>query len=186
MDYSNGKIYKILNTITDDVYVGSTTQPLRKRLYGHKKTLTDNRYDKTKFYCKVRELGFENFYIELIENYACKTREELLAREGKWIREISTLNKLIAGRDSKGYYDDNAEMLKQKAKDFRKQNPEYLKNNNKDYKEKHKERLKEHRKKTQAIKHLCECGQYYTSEHRARHLRSKRHEQLLKENEEDI
>ena len=31
MDYKNGKIYQILNNVNDDVYVGSTTQPLCKK-----------------------------------------------------------------------------------------------------------------------------------------------------------
>ena len=34
MDYNNGKIYSIRNTIDNDVYVGSTTQPLSKRFFG--------------------------------------------------------------------------------------------------------------------------------------------------------
>ena len=36
MDYKNGKIYQILNNINDEVYVGSTIQPLSKRFYCHK------------------------------------------------------------------------------------------------------------------------------------------------------
>ena len=32
MDYKNGKIHKILNDINDDVYVGSVTQSLSKRI----------------------------------------------------------------------------------------------------------------------------------------------------------
>ena len=36
MGYNNGKIYQILNNINDEVYVGSTIQPLCKRLYKHK------------------------------------------------------------------------------------------------------------------------------------------------------
>ena len=34
----------------------------------------------------MRELGVENFYIELIENFPCDTVEELRAREGHYIR----------------------------------------------------------------------------------------------------
>ena len=34
--YSNGKIYCIRNTITDDIYIGSTTQPLCKRMAYHR------------------------------------------------------------------------------------------------------------------------------------------------------
>ena len=90
----------------------------------------------------MQELGTDNFYIELIENFPCSTREELRAREGTWIREIATLNKLVAGRDSKGYYDDNVDMLKQKSKDYRAEHKEYYKKYNDAYKAEHKEELK--------------------------------------------
>ena len=32
MDYNNGNIYHILNNVNDDVYVGSTTQLLGKKV----------------------------------------------------------------------------------------------------------------------------------------------------------
>ena len=35
-DYENGKIYKIVNDVDDDIYIGSTTQPLCKRFGDHK------------------------------------------------------------------------------------------------------------------------------------------------------
>ena len=37
MDYKNAKIYKVLNDVTDDVYVGSTCQTLSKRMAEHRK-----------------------------------------------------------------------------------------------------------------------------------------------------
>ena len=36
MNYKNDKIYQILNSITDDMYVGATTQPLSKRMVKHR------------------------------------------------------------------------------------------------------------------------------------------------------
>ena len=36
MDYGNGKIYKIVNTIDNDIYIGSTCQPLSKRMAWHR------------------------------------------------------------------------------------------------------------------------------------------------------
>ena len=36
MDYNKGKIDKILNDITDDVYIGSTCTKLSKRMSRHK------------------------------------------------------------------------------------------------------------------------------------------------------
>ena len=99
MDYKDGKIYQILNKVNDEVYVGSTIQPLCKIMYEHKSRcnkLYDNR-----LYQVMREIGYGNFYIELIETFPCNNKEELRAREGHFIRERSTLNKLIAGRTQK-------------------------------------------------------------------------------------
>ena len=144
-EFSKERIYKILSTIIDDVYVGSTCQPLTKRLYEHKKTIGKQTYENNKFYCKMQELGSDNFYIDLVENYPCSTREELRAREGEWIRKISTLNKLIAGRDSKGYCDDNAEMLRQKTKEYKAEHKEHYKEYMKAYRETKLEEIKAHR-----------------------------------------
>ena len=35
-DYSKGKIYKMLNTIDDEIYVGSTIETLRQRMATHR------------------------------------------------------------------------------------------------------------------------------------------------------
>ena len=34
-DYNNAKIYKLYNTITDDIYIGATTRILSDCLYEH-------------------------------------------------------------------------------------------------------------------------------------------------------
>ena len=97
-DYKQGKIYTILCK-TDDtlIYVGSTVQPLSERMAKH-------RYDAIKkptmcFYQYVDD--WDNWYIELYENFPCNNKEELNKREGEVIRKIGTLNKHIAGRTQK-------------------------------------------------------------------------------------
>ena len=40
----------------------------------------------------------ENCKIELVENYACNSKEELNAREGFYIQNNECVNKLVAGR----------------------------------------------------------------------------------------
>ena len=89
MDYKNGKIYQILNNVNDDMYVGSTTQPLCKRSYKHKK---DCKSRDCRIHKVMREIGEDNFYIELIESLSCNSKEELNAREGHYIRERDNLN----------------------------------------------------------------------------------------------
>ena len=112
-DYSQGKVYKILNTETDDVYVGSTTGMLCRRLSKHKAEMRYRTNSNMKLYAKMKEHGEDTFYIELIENYPCGTKEELNAREGYWIRQFGTLNKIVQGRTPKEYYQDNMDSRKE-------------------------------------------------------------------------
>ena len=95
-DYSKGKIYKILNTIDDEIYVGSTIENLGQRMSKHRANMKLTPH--LNLYKHMHELDVENFYIELIEIYPCNDVYELRAREGYYIREIGTLNMLIAGR----------------------------------------------------------------------------------------
>jgi hypothetical protein len=65
---------------------------------------------------KMWETDFNNWYIELYENFPCDNKEQLNKREGEIIREIATLNKNIAGRTIKEYYEQNKENILEKKK----------------------------------------------------------------------
>jgi predicted GIY-YIG superfamily endonuclease len=53
--YKNGKIYTIRCKNDDTIiYVGSTTQPLFKRLYGHKCRLNNEKYNNI-LYQKIKK-----------------------------------------------------------------------------------------------------------------------------------
>ena len=120
-DYSKGKIYKISNDYNNDIYVGSTCDTLIKRFSAHKSKM----YSKPSYplYKLMIEIGCERFRIDLIEEIPCKDIYELRQNEGKWIREIGTLNKRIAGLSRKEsvklYNDKNKEYLKQYQKQWR-------------------------------------------------------------------
>ena len=92
-NYENSKIYVIKSHKTEKVYIGSTTQTLNKRFIQHK-------HDALKIYsCKSKELfQYDDTYIELIENYPCKTIEELHARETEIMKTTPHLiNKVMPG-----------------------------------------------------------------------------------------
>ena len=72
MKYQDGKIYKILNSESDDIYVGSTTQKLSKRMANHRTKLKSGRV--LKLYEKMREIGEENFILNLLKNTLAKTQ----------------------------------------------------------------------------------------------------------------
>ena len=73
-DFKNGRIYCIRNTIDDDIYVGSTCQPISKRMAKHRIDMKGYKKDR-KLYSKMNELGIDNCYIELIEECPCDNLE---------------------------------------------------------------------------------------------------------------
>ena len=120
-DYSQGKIYQILNTVTDDVYIGSTTtQHLCNRIKNHRSCAKQARNNHCKLYQAFDQHGVDNFYIELIEKYPCECKEELTAREGYYMRqERPSLNTRIEGRTSTEYYQHNKAKIQEYYDDNR-------------------------------------------------------------------
>ena len=82
MDYSNGKIYTIRSHQTEKYYIGSTTAPLVKRFSQH-----NCNYNKNKHSNIVEIFKHGDAYIELLEDFPCKNKNELNKREGELIRE---------------------------------------------------------------------------------------------------
>ena len=83
VNYQNGKIYKLVNSVDDKIYVGSTCGNLRLRKSRHKSKskLEPNRH----IYKHLNEIGWDNIDIILIELYQCNSKDELHARERHWI-----------------------------------------------------------------------------------------------------
>jgi hypothetical protein len=97
-DYSKGKIYKIVCNETGMIYVGSTVKKLKDRLRCHKNNYNHWLDGKTDFQCSSSAIiQFNNYYIELIEDYPCESKLELEMREGYWQKQIDCVNKCIAG-----------------------------------------------------------------------------------------
>ena len=85
--YQKGKIYFIGNYVDDDIYIGSTTQTLKRRFNKHKIQIDNDKTKHRKLYAKMIELGVECFYIEEIEKCPCNDVEELQKRERHYILE---------------------------------------------------------------------------------------------------
>jgi hypothetical protein len=91
-DYASGKIYKIVNTEDEEIYIGSTCGSLRLRKSTHKgKAMTrPNRH----VYSHLNNVGWDNVRLILIEDWPCENKQELLSREQYWIEQIRpSLNK---------------------------------------------------------------------------------------------
>lgn len=98
-DYSKGKIYTIRNWDDDSkIYVGSTIQSLGVKFGEHKRRGKQEKSMNMILYKEVNG-DWDNWYIELYENYSCNSREELCKKEGEIIRLIGTLNARIEGRE---------------------------------------------------------------------------------------
>ena len=142
-DYKQGNIYTV-RCKTDDtlIYVGCTTQSLSERMAKHK-------HDSMKrpnicFYQHIDD--WDNWYIELYENYACENKEQLNKREGEIIREIGTINKQIAGRTHQEWYKDNKEKVLKQRKDNYDNNKDKILQSQKEYANKNKDKIKEYKK----------------------------------------
>jgi hypothetical protein len=110
INYQNSKIYKIYSTSLELTYYGSTTQPLNKRMYGHRK-----RNDG----CTSKSLiDAGDAVISLVESYPCDRKEELIARERYYIEGNECVNKRIPGRKRAEWYAENREKCAAYSKEY--------------------------------------------------------------------
>ena len=109
-DYAAGKIYVIRNRQAGDgvVYVGSTTQTLCERMNGHRCGIKQR--PDYKLYKLMGDVGVQHFHVELLADFPCERREQLLAEEGRHIRTLRPeCNERIAGRTPKMYLEEHRE-----------------------------------------------------------------------------
>ena len=147
-NYQEGKIYKIYNTVNDEIYIGSTTRKLCERMADHRRPSNIKNHENLPIYKAFIEHGIEHFFIELIEKCPCNDKEELHKKEGEYIREFKpSLNMFIAGRTNKQWIQDNTEHFRNKQKEYRETNKEHRALVSKMYYERNKEKLLEINKK---------------------------------------
>jgi len=163
MDYKNGKIYKLVSNSLPDIYIGSTTQPLPKRLHLHKnsfKFFKDGKkvYKSTAF--KLFEQG--DVEIVLIELCPCNSKMELEAKERYFIETLECVNKVIPTRTQQEYRNSS-------------EGKEKIKTTRKIYNDSNKDKIKLYDKTYKAIKITCECGASIKKQHLARHLKTQKH-----------
>lgn len=157
--------------MTDDIYIGSTTQTLSKRIGEHRGTYKRYLNGKFSYITSFKILEQGDVYIELLELCPCDSKIELHKREGELIREMNCVNRNIAGRTQKEYKQDNKEKIKKIDKHYRTVNKEKISKYKKQYQQENKETLS----KYYNTKHECECGGCYTNSHKAKHLKTKKH-----------
>lgn len=147
MDY--GKIYEIVCNISGERYIGSTNiKDIRQRISKHK-------YQK----CSSKQILDRNDYkVNILENYVCDTRKELLQKEQCYIDNTENINK----------QDAVCKLTpSEKTKEWQKNNPKKNKVHRKNYYERNKNKINE--------KVICEiCGCENTKSHLKRHQKTKK------------
>ena len=146
VNYSNGKIYRIVDNTNGKQYIGSTTQPLSKRLVAHRLDYKKYTNGKCKYITSFEIIKNNDYSIILIENVNCDNKEQLLKRERHYIESMSCVNKVVPTRTDTEYRLENKEKIKQRTKKYRIDNKEKIKEKNKEYHEINKEKIKEKNK----------------------------------------
>ena len=114
-NYNQSKIYKIWSPSTGLTYFGSTTQKLAQRLAEHKARPN----------CKSSlVIEQDDYCIELLEDYPCCNRTQLLRKEGEWIKNNTCVNKIVAGRTASEYVIDNIDAVRATQKRYNDANKE--------------------------------------------------------------
>ena len=171
-NFQNGKIYKITNDFNDSIYIGSTCDTLEKRMIRHK--MDKQKYPNRLLYKLMNDIGFSRFRIDLLENFPCSDKYELLQREASYIRQHEKeklLNMEIPNRLYKEWYNDNKEHKKSLTREYYEKNKELISEKSKVYREENTERIKLKRSE----KYTCECGSHIVKDTLARHKRCQKH-----------
>ena len=186
----HAKVYKIINDVSDKIYVGSSTYyRLCERMNIHRQQSKDTTGRRnSKLYLYMREIGVEHFKIELIEKCDCKTKEELKPELNmfransdpdptNYFKKYHETHREERNKKSNENYHANKEYYLEKQKEYREENKEEISKRRKEYREENKDKISEQRKKTIT----CECGAILTKCHLLRHLKTKSHLSLVED-----
>lgn len=86
IDYQKGKIYKIVNSENDKLYIGSTCRELSTRMAGHR---SKAKLDPAPFHKAMIAIGIHKFKIILIKPFPCNNKAELLSEEYRITNEFA-------------------------------------------------------------------------------------------------
>ena len=151
-DYNNGKIFIISSESSDKVYYGATVLTLDDVLHKHTHNYPKSRYESGPI------VKYGNATIQHVEFYPCSSVEELEDRHAYYImnNRDKCINKHIPGTTRRKAGGKKA----------------YHNNIKKKYNELNKKQILENGRK----QHECDiCGGTYQHRHKARHLRSFKH-----------
>jgi hypothetical protein len=185
-DYQLGKIYKIVCNVTGQVYYGSTCEPtLARRLAKHagnfKRWSEGKKESHLTSFCILEN---NNYQIVLVEKCPCNDKMELQQRERFYIENNECVNKVIPNRTEeekniyqKQYYENNKDNLIDCMKKYQQDNKEKIVKQQKQYYKDNKNEIL----KKMSVKFKCECDSFVRISDKARHEKSQKHQNYIKE-----
>ena len=190
--YDQSIIYKICcnDPLITDIYVGSTTN-FKHRKYSHKNCCineNNNKYNSNVYQFIRTNGGWDNWSMIEVEKCNAVDKRDLEKRERYWLETLkATLNKQIPTRTrkewGKEYYIDNKEKIKEyrenNKENLKKYEKEYFVNNKESIKKKHKLYRQDNKEKINK-NFICECGGKYQHQSKSRHIKSKKHQDYMK------
>ena len=90
-----GKVYKIICSLTNDIYIGSTFNTLRDRWMTHKNRYRQYQKNPSRnmsIHNYFDKYGIDNFKIILIKEYEVVDRNHLESKEQLWINSLKPIN----------------------------------------------------------------------------------------------
>jgi hypothetical protein len=140
--YKNAKIFKIVDNTNDDIFIGSTCIPmLSKRLARYRECYKRYLNGNYKYNTPFKIFKNNDYDIVLIEEYPCKTKDQLTARLRHHVEMTDCINKYIPGRTDKEYNEDNKEKRREYGKQYRETNKEKIAARMKQYNQDNKDEI---------------------------------------------
>ena len=185
VNYQLGKVYKLVSSQTNDIYIGSTCQStLANRLCQHKiqyrSYLNGNQ---RKYISSIEILQYDDVQIVLIEDYPCERKEQLTCLENYHIernREIAVnMKRAFTGLSRKEfkrqYYQDNKEDLSVKNREYVEEHREQVCAYKKQWHEENRERIIEEKRR-----HYDENKEEINQARRERRAADEYHHEVLR------
>lgn len=120
VNYSEGKVYMIVNDANSMIYVGSTTQSLAKRFSVHRSNAKTNREPGNRLHNAMRSYGENRFRIVLIETVSCASKVELEREEYRIMQQFER-SRLYNTRIGHEYSPEIGERMSAAKRDKREQ-----------------------------------------------------------------
>ena len=198
MDIKERTVYCISKIVPDDIYdmyVGSTSRPLRDRLSIHKCLATLSSNTNNKFYMRMNEVGLDKWEIKPLLILNCD-KEQIRKFEKKWLKileaDLNTYSPHRTKNDirqqQKKFYIEHKEQILQKNRKYYEENKNAIIHKNINYYQNNKDAILQRQKKhhsrcIQEKKYYCTVCDIACESKRDldRHFKTKKHTNMIEE-----